>query len=100
VELRSFGSDLCTRDDGAIVRRDLERLLASLEAGEKLRIDFYGVQAITPSFADEAIAKFIADIGVDRFKATVTLRIKDETVRVLVRKVVAERMARTRKRSR
>jgi STAS-like domain of unknown function (DUF4325) len=52
---------LATRPRGARVREDIERELAKVSPGGFLALDFSGVDAVTFSFADEAIAKLVAD---------------------------------------
>ncbi|HKB15022.1 MAG TPA: STAS-like domain-containing protein, partial [Planctomycetota bacterium] len=72
------------------VRRDLR---SRLGRGEKLEIDFAGVEVLTPSFADECLGRLVLDVGVEVFRERVRLRTTDETIKRLVNHVLSHRSA-------
>ena len=82
-----------TRAQGEKLRKELEDLLGKFATGDRLEIDFSGVQVMTPSFADECIGKLAAQLGPAKFRESVSLKGADETVRTLVNAVLAERLS-------
>jgi hypothetical protein len=58
LQVRDFGEWLMSRDTGSKVCRELEERLA--RGGADAVIDFTGVQAMTFSFADEFIGRFMS----------------------------------------
>ena len=90
MRLCDQGTRLLTRDDGEKLRRSLR---ARLAGGERLEIDFEGVEVITPSFADECFGRLLLEIGRPKFRESVRLRTADETIRRLVNHVLAHRAA-------
>ena len=59
VYLNRFGRRLGTREEGARVREILWQALESLSPGEKLVVDLAGLEVLSGSFADEAIASLL-----------------------------------------
>jgi hypothetical protein len=94
--LASYGHDLLTRDRAATIRADLRRALDALVPGTRLTVDLSDVGAITPSFADELLGRLLLEIGEQRFRSDVRLRTTDETVRLLVNRVLAHRASESR----
>lgn len=66
-----YGENFGTRDMGAKIRKEL---LALLEGGERLVLDFTGVNVVTNSFADECIAKLLLDMPLEELKKKTTFR--------------------------
>ena len=66
-----YGENFGTRDMGAKIRKEL---LALLEWGERLVLDFTGVNVVTNSFADECIAKLLLDMPLEELKKKTTFR--------------------------
>lgn len=58
-----------TRLLGAKIREDLRPLL---NEGEKIVLDFSGIDTVTNSFADECIAKLLLEMTLDELKAKTT----------------------------
>jgi hypothetical protein len=58
-DVARWNSFLATRERGRRVREDVEAQLAKVAPGDTLVLDFAGVDGITVSFGDEAIAKLI-----------------------------------------
>jgi len=90
-DLAAFGSDFLTRDQGARVRKAVERQLGALPHGERLLIDLGTARAITPSFVDECLGRLLLNVGEDRFKKSVQLEAREESTRRLVNRVLAHR---------
>ena len=66
-----YGTDFGTRDMGKKLR---EKLLALIKTGEKVVLDFTGVNVVTNSFADECIAKLLLEMPLDDLKRCTTFR--------------------------
>ena len=60
-----YGTDFGTRDMGQKLR---QKLLALIETGEKVVLDFTGVNVVSNSFADECIAKLLLEMPLDELK--------------------------------
>lgn len=66
-----YGTDFGTRDMGQKLRQEL---LALINAGEKVILDFTGVNVVSNSFADECIAKLLLEMPLDELKYHTTFR--------------------------
>ncbi len=66
-----YGTDFGTRDMGQKLR---QKLLALIKGGEKVVLDFTGVNVVSNSFADECIAKLLLDMPLDELKHHTTFR--------------------------
>ena len=73
VEFRfiDYGTDFGTRDMGQKLR---QKLLMLINAGEKVILDFTGVNVVSNSFADECIAKLLLEMPLDELKRQTTFR--------------------------
>ena len=58
-----------TRLLGAQIRKDLRPLL---DGGEKVVLDFSGIDTVTNSFADECIAKLLLEMSLEQLKSKTT----------------------------
>ena len=66
-----YGTDFGTRDMGQKLR---QKLLALINNGEKVILDFTGVNVVSNSFADECIAKLLLDMSLDELKRSTTFK--------------------------
>ena len=66
-----YGTDFGTRDMG---QKLCQKLLALINAGEKVVLDFTGVNVVSNSFADECIAKMLLEMPLDELKRHTTFR--------------------------
>lgn len=66
-----FGENLGTRMLGADAREQLVRLMAK---GEKVVLDFEGVNVVSNSFADECLAKLLLTLSLEELKQRTTFR--------------------------
>lgn len=66
-----FGTDFGTRDMGQKLRQKLLELIGS---GEKVVLDFTGVNVVSNAFADECIAKLLLEMPLDELKRHTTFR--------------------------
>ncbi len=66
-----YGTDFGTRDMGQKLR---QKLLDMIATGEKVILDFTGVNVVSNAFADECIAKMLLDIPLDELKRHTTFR--------------------------
>ena len=64
-----YGTDFGPRDMGQKLR---QKLLALIETGEKVVLDFTGVNVVSNSFADECIAKLLLEMPLDELKRHTT----------------------------
>ena len=66
-----YGTDFGTRDMGHKLR---QKLLELINSGEKVILDFTGVNVVSNSFADECIAKLLQEMPLDELKRHTTFR--------------------------
>lgn len=66
-----YGTDFGTRDMGQKLR---QKLLALINSGEKVVLDFTGVNVVSNSFADECLAKLLLKMPLDELKRHTTFR--------------------------
>lgn len=66
-----YGTDFGTRDMGQKLRQKLMELIGS---GEKVVLDFTGVNVVSNSFADECIAKLLLEMSLEELKRRTTFR--------------------------
>ena len=66
-----YGTDFGTRDMGQKLR---QKLLTLINSGEKVALDFTGVNVVSNSFADECIAKLLLDIPLSELKRRTTFK--------------------------
>lgn len=87
-EGRSFGS----RVAGAPIRKKLLNL-ANMCPGRKIILDFQDVPLVSSSFADEVVGKLFAELGPVAFTQRFQFQSIEPTVRQLVDRAIAQRMA-------
>ena len=92
-KLANSEGDCLTRSQGEKVRVRLVEYYDALSENDELVIDFEGIVAMTPSFADECFGKLAQRIGAERFRASVTLTGANETLHVLLNSVLRRRLA-------
>jgi hypothetical protein len=90
--LKDSPGGFLTRRQGEEVRAYLVNLNRDLPPGERLVIDFAGVEVMTPSFADECFGKLAESIGGLNFRERVKLTGADPIIRTLLNSVLAERL--------
>ncbi len=66
-----YGTDFGTRDMGQKLR---QKLLELINSGEKVVLDFTGVNVVSNSFADECIAKLLIEMPLEDLKRCTTFR--------------------------
>jgi len=66
-----YGTDFGTRDMGQKLR---QKLLTLINTGEKIVLDFTGVNVVSNSFADECIAKLLMEMPLSELKRCTTFR--------------------------
>ena len=66
-----YGTDFGTRDMGQKLRQKLSALIS---AGDKVVLDFTGVNVVSNSCADECIAKLLLEMTLDELKRHTTFR--------------------------
>lgn len=91
--LADANQDCLTRSQGERVRGELEEHLTRLGEGDRLRIDFSGIEMMSPSFADECIAKLAEGMGAERFRNLISLTGANETIKTLINAVLATRLS-------
>jgi hypothetical protein len=89
-ESGSFGS----RPAGTPVRNKLKNLL-NMSGSQKVYVDFEGIPLISSSFADEVFGKLFLEIGPLSFMQGFEFINIMKTVRQLIDKAIAQRMATT-----
>ena len=66
-----YGTDFGSSEMGQKLR---QKLLALINGGEKIVLDFTGVNVVSNSFADECIAKLLLEMPLDELKRHTTFR--------------------------
>ena len=66
-----YGTDFGSTVMGQKLR---QKLLALINAGDKVVLDFTGVNVVSNSFADECIAKLLLEMPLDELKRHTTFR--------------------------
>ena len=66
-----YGTDFGTSDMGQKLRL---KLLDLIKSGQKVILDFTGVNVVSNSFADECIAKLLIEMPLDELKRHTTFR--------------------------
>ena len=66
-----YGTDFGTRDMGQKLR---QKLLELINSGEKVVLDFTGVNVVSNSFADECSAKLLIEMPLEDLKRCTTFR--------------------------
>lgn len=66
-----YGTDFGTRDMGQKLR---QKLLALIQSGENVVLDFSDVKVVSNSFADECLAKLFLEMSLDELKRHTTFR--------------------------
>ena len=61
--------------------------------GQRIIVDFSDVPLVSSSFADEVLGKLFKDVGVTTFMSRISLNNMENTVKSLVDKAIAQRMA-------
>jgi hypothetical protein len=89
-ESNSFGS----RPAGSPVRKRLKNLF-DMSGRNKIYIDFEGIPLISSSFADEVFGKLFAEVGPLGFMQKFEFLNLSQTVRQLIDKAIAQRIATT-----
>lgn len=91
IEMKQFGTSLCTRVSG---RDAYSLILKALDSHteEVLVFDFTGVNAITNSFADEVFGRLAAEKGMDTLRETTTFKAVDRSTALLIRTAMERRI--------
>ena len=66
-----YGTDFGTRDMGQKLR---QKLLSLIKGGDKVVLDFTGVNVVSNSFADECIAKLLLEMPLKELKQHTTFK--------------------------
>ena len=88
-KLAEHGRSFLTRDQAALLRRDLE---THLRSGRDITVDLMKVTTITPSFADELLGRLLLVLGPTEFRKRITLVSESSETRRLLNKVLSHRM--------
>ena len=84
-----FGESLGTRNTGASIRDEAERLL---QDHDTVDIDFCGVKSVSHSCADEAFAKLVTGLGLRTAKTRLRFVNMREEVEAILRFAIDERL--------
>lgn len=93
LSLKDRDTEFLTRTQGERVRNEMNSLIDKMSEGDRLVIDFNGVEGMTPSFADECFGKLAKILGPARFKAVVLLTNANDSIRVLINSVLSHRLS-------
>lgn len=88
LELSDWGTVLGTRELGREVRN---RVVHEMDLCPQVTISFSRVEIVSSSFADEAIARLLDELGPDRFRVAVRLVGASPAVRSVVTSSLSRR---------
>lgn len=88
IRLGDWGTILGSRALGADVRTVLS---GALDACDRVIVSFDGVEVVSSSFADEAVAHLLVDLGPENFRRRVRLAGASEPVRAVVNAALGTR---------
>lgn len=63
INLNKFGTTLVSRPAGKEASLAFKPTLRDVKAGEKIEVDFTGVEVLTPSWADEFLSPLFSSFG-------------------------------------
>lgn len=92
IRLKDRCTDCLTRNQGESVRSCLVKAHEGIGPDDFLVIDFAGINAMTPSFADECFGKLAERIGSGRFILSVKLTGAVEPVKTLINSILTQRL--------
>lgn len=90
--LREQAADFVSRDLGRGVRARLMEYMATVPETDRITILAAGVGVMTPSFVDEFFGRTASELGIEKFKSRFRLEGFDEDAKVLINKVVLNRL--------
>jgi hypothetical protein len=79
------------REPAKALRNKIWCLLESLDVGEKLRLDFAGIDSASSSFLDELLARMVSDLTQPIFRSKIEVVNLNPTVRALAKAVTLQR---------
>lgn len=83
------GKHLSTRIDGEFFRREIEQ---AIERGERVQLDFDGVEVVSNSFADECFAKLIFSFDLFHVKEYTTFVNASPFIKAVIANSFKERL--------
>jgi len=83
-----FGTGMVTRATGLHVR---DEIAAALRTGQKIEVDFSGIDLVSHGFADEAIAKLLHEFPLADLSTRCQFRGCNAVVATMIRIAVQER---------
>lgn len=85
----NIGKQLSTRVEGASMRN---KIIKSIERGEKVIFDFEGVEIVSNSFADECFAKLVIDFNLPIVKEHTTFKNANPFIKAVIANSFKERL--------
>lgn len=89
IKLIKYGNTLGPRNIAKIIREDIINII---KENDNAVIDFYGVEFLTNSFADELVAKLFMNIGRSEFSGKIKMVNASEKVRKMIVYCINERI--------
>ena len=89
IKINEFGKSVGTRNLAKGIRKQLE---SAVEKGEKVIIDFTGVDIVSNAFADELIGVFILHNGIDKLKSICKFKGTNTEVKAVLKQVIFNNM--------
>ena len=88
ITFEGIGDSLGTRFYGAEIRKKIEK---SLENGERITVDFEGINIVAHSFADECFGKLLLEFESEKVKTLLSFRNLNPRIKSVLLKALAER---------
>ena len=90
IELRESGSSLGTRLFGAKLRSKIEQ---SIKDGNKITLNFEGVDVVSNSFADECFGKLLFSFELSVIKKNIVIRNANDFIKHVIKIALSERLS-------
>lgn len=90
IVFREFGTSLGTRHLGRIAKKELDDIFDNTD--DRIIFDFFGVNLVTNSFADEIFGKKIIEVGFKEFKDRTTFKNVNPFIEICIRKAIMNRI--------
>ena len=88
MKLSEHGSTLGLRELARQINQEIEK---HIDKNENIILDFEKVDSVSSSFADELVAKFMFEIGKEKYLKLVKIRNANNFIKTMINSSIADR---------